>query len=338
MITASRAFLLAAASGLLSGLLLAAPPSHPQTLMLVVDKEAHRITIYDHATEQPLCSAEVGVNPHEAAFSNDGRLAFVPIYGTTAVGLAGTDEHALYILRTADCKQLGIIDTGLHRRLHGIYVGRDNLIYLTSEVSQSLLIIDPRQRKLVAAIPTGSPYSHMIAVLPDLSRAFVSNIQSKTISVLDLPHRKLLQQIPTESQNQRMVLSPDLHWFVTSLGPVGKVDFFRTRDTALDFQVAVDGHPFVTRFSPDGQFLYVAGSSAQGSTAWKISVPERKVIATLGNLGKAVGTLAIDPEGDRVFVSDQAKDWISEITTADWKLVKRIPTAKGPDEIVFGRR
>ncbi len=334
MSTFSRALLLA----VLPSLVLVAAPRKPQTLMLVVDKEAHRVTLYDHATEKPLCSAEVGVNPHEAAFSNNGRLAFVPIYGTTAVGLAGTDEHSLYIIRTADCKQLGIMDTGEHRRLHGIYVGRDNLIYLTSEVSQSLLVIDPQHRKLVAAIPTGSPYSHMIAVLPDLSRAFVSNIQSKTISVLDLPHRKLLQQIPTESQNQRMVLSPDLKWFVTSLGPVGKVDFFRTSDAALDFEIPVAGHPFVTRFSPDGQFLYVAGSSKQGSTAWKISVAERKVIATLDDLGHAVGTLAIDPEGDRVYVSDQAKNWISEITTADWKLVKRIPTAKGPDEIVFGQR
>lgn len=307
----------------------------PNSLMLLVNKQAHSVTVYDHATNRPICTASVGVNPHEVAASNDGQLIYVPIYGTTAVGVPGTDEHTLYIIKTSDCSQQAVIDTGDHKRLHGIYVGSNNLIYVTAEVSQSLVIIDPAQRKVLGAIPTGSSYSHMIAVKPDLSRAYVSNVQSKNVSVLDIPDRKLLKQIPTEGENQRMVLSPDQQWFVTNLGDAHKVAFFRTSDDSLDFAVPVDGSPFVSRFSPDGKYVYTAGYGKQGVTVWKIDVAQKKPVAALYHLGSSIGTLAIGPNGNHLYLSDQSKDWVQIISIANWAPEDKIHTARGPDEIVF---
>jgi DNA-binding beta-propeller fold protein YncE len=201
-------------------------------------------------------------------------------------------------------------------------------------VGESVLIIDPAQKQIVAAIPTGSPYSHMMAVMPDLSRAYVSDVQSKFVSVLDLPGRKLADKVPTQTENQRMTLSPDLKWFVTNLGPAHKVAFFRTSDNAHDFDIDVDGSPFVARFSPDGKYLYDAGHNQGKAIAWKIDMEQRKPVASLV-VGQNVGSLAVDPEGDRVYVSDQAKDWVTEIDPEAWKISKRLNTQRGPDQIVF---
>ncbi len=315
------------------------PPASTQLrhrhLMMVVSKGLPGVTLYDSDTQQPICRATVGVSPHEAAFSNNGEWAFVPVYGSTAVGLAGTDEHTLHFIRTSDCKDVYVLDTGENKRPHGIAVGGSGKIYLTSEVAKSLLIIDPEQRRIIATIPTDSQYSHMIAVTPDEKKVYVSNVQSKTISVLDVPDRKLAQVIPTGPENQRMTLSPNGKWFVTSLGPDHKIAFYRTSDNQLDFTVPVDGVPFVARFSGDGAYLYDAGTSGGAVHAWKIDVGARKVVATSDPIGKATGSLAVDPFNGRIYVSDGAGSKISEIDPQTWKVVKTIPTDKTPDAILF---
>jgi YVTN family beta-propeller protein len=317
--------------------LLAAPPTFEhQHLMMVVSKGMPGITIYDADSGQAICRAKTGVSPHEAAFSLDGQYAYVPVYGSTAVGLAGTDEHVLHFFRTSDCSEAAKLDTGENKRPHGIAVGKSGNIYLTSEVSKSLLIIDPNQHRIIATIPTDSPYSHMIAVTPDEKTIFVSNVQSKTVSVLDVPDRKLEKVIQTGAENQRMTLSPDGRWFVTSLGPEKKIAFYRTSDDQLDFTVPVDGAPFVAKFSADGKFLYDAGHNAKQVRVWKIDVAQKKIVGTTTeDIGSNAGSLTVDPFNGLVYVSDQTTNKISEIDPATWKVTKTFATDQTPDQIVF---
>ncbi len=277
----------------------------PHHLMGLVSKGLPGIIIYDADTDQVVCKATMGVAPHEAAFSLDGKTAYVPVYGSTAVGAAGTNEHMLHFIRTSDCEDLKALDTGENKRPHGIAVGKSGTIYLTAEVAKSLLLVDPNTKEIVGKIPTDSPYSHMIAVMPDEKKIYVSNVGSKTISVLDVPDRKLAQVIPTPTENQRMTLSPDFKWFVTSFGPLHQVAFYRTSDNQLDFTVPIDGNPFVARFSKDGRYLYDAGHPNKKITVWKIDVAARKVVATsTADLGSATGSLEISPFTGTIYVSD----------------------------------
>ncbi len=324
-------------AALAGGLLSAAPPTfNHEHLMLVVSKGMPGITIYDAASGQAICRAKVGVAPHEAAFSLDGQYAYVPVYGSTAVGLAGTDEHVLHFIRTSDCSEAAKLDTGANKRPHGIAVGKSGNIYLTSEVSKSLLIIDPNQHRIIATIPTDSPYSHMIAVTPDEKTVYVSNVQSKTVSVLDVPKRRLSKLIQTGAENQRMTLSPNGRWFVTSLGPEHKIAFYRTADDQLDFTVPVDGAPFVAKFSADGKYLYDAGHNTGQIRVWKIDVAQQKVAATTtDDIGKNTGALTVNPFNGLVYVSDQATNKISEIDPGTWKVTKTLATDQTPDQIAF---
>ena len=322
----------------LAGLVLcAAPPTFEHRhLMLVVSKGMPGITIYDADSGQEICRAKVGVSPHEAAFSLDGQYAYVPVYGSTAVGLAGTDEHVLHFIRTSDCSEAAVLDTRNNKRPHGIAVGKSGTIYLTSEVSKSLLLIDPNQHRIFATIPTDSPYSHMIAVTPDEKTVYVSNVQSKTVSVLDVPDRKLEKVIQTGAENQRMTLSPDGRWFVTSLGPDHKIAFYSTAHNELDFTVPVEGTPFVAKFSADGKYLYDAGHNAGQIRVWKVDVGLRKVVATTSDdIGKNTGALAVNPFNGVIYVTDQASSKMSELDPATWKVTKQFATDQTPDQIAF---
>ncbi|MGH9584043.1 MAG: YncE family protein, partial [Bryobacteraceae bacterium] len=252
-------------------------------------------------------------------------------------GKPGTDEHILHFVSMPDCKEVFSLDTGKYKRPHGIAVGeRTGTIYLTSEIAQSVILVDPKEHRIIAAIPTGSPYSHMLAVTRDEKAVYVSNVHSKTVSVLNVPERKLADIVQTGSPCQRMTLSPDERWFVTNLGPAHKIAFFRTADRQLDFTVEVDGDPFIAKFSSDGKYLYNAGHKDGQARAWKVDVAQKKVIATSSDdLGRDVGSLAVNPFSGEVYVSDQATNTIGEIDPETWRVKNQLATDKAPDCMAF---
>jgi YVTN family beta-propeller protein len=322
----------------------AQPPTHPH-LVVVVEKGLPGATLYDADTDQPLCDANVGVmSPHEAAFSPDGRALYVPIYGSTNEGVPGTNEHTIDFFRTSDCQKTASLDTGQYLRPHGMWVDRSGTLYVTSEITQSVLLIDPRQPKIVATIATGSPWTHMIAVTSDEKQMFTSNVRSKTISVIDIPNRKITKTITTTSDNHRMTISPDEKWFVTSLVE-GKVLFYKISDDSLDFSVDVDGWAFVGKFAADGTYYEMGSGTPRTPNApwgtgpvrvWKIDPVARKVVATAtDDLGSGTGSLAVNPFNGKIYVSAMTSNQVDVLDPATLKLLKRIPTKDTPDCIEF---
>lgn len=326
-------------------------PPHKH-LMMVVEKGLPGATIFDADTDQPICNANVGImSPHEGAFSLDGKTAYIPVYGSTNVGVPGTDEHVIDFFRTSDCQQIGSLDTGDYKRPHGIWVGRSGTIYVTSEIAQSILVIDPVKRQITATIPTGSPYTHMFAMTNDEQRAFTSNVMSKTLSLLDVPNRKLIKTIPTQTNNQRMTISPDQKWFVTSLGQEGKVAFYHASDGELDFTVDIsDGSPFSGKFSSEGLYYEMGSSRRSGTGAapagtpaaapslrvWKIDPASHRLLATSTEeiLG-GTGSLAVSPFNKDIYVSTLNANQLVVLDPATLKVIKTIPTEKVDDCIVF---
>jgi YVTN family beta-propeller protein len=311
------------------------PPAH-KDVWVVVAKQQPGITLYDARTDEVICKAKTGVSPHEANFSLDGRTLYVPVYGSANVGQPGTDEHALHFISTADCRELAVMDTGEHTRPHAIAVGRSGRLYITSENRQSVAIIDPTTRTVTGAIPTGSSFTHFLAVTADETQIFTSNVMSKTISVLDVPNRKLVSSLDTRVGNQRMAISPNQQWFVSQLGQEKQVSFYRVKDAGLDFQVVVDGAPFVGRFTDDNRYYFVMGAIEGGLRVWKIDVPARKVVAqSTEPLGAGNGGLGINQVTGNIYISALLANKVSVLDPQTLKLVKQIDTEPTPDGIYF---
>jgi DNA-binding beta-propeller fold protein YncE len=283
--------------GALAWVSTAQPQSPPQRkhLMVVVSKGLPGITLYDADTDQEICKATMAPAPHEAAFSRDGKTLYVPVYSPANVGQPGPDEHMLHFIRTTDCQIVASLDTGEYKRPHFPEEGLSGMLYITAELMQSILVVDPRERKIVGTIPTGSNTTHFFAMTKDEKKMFTSNVGAATVSVLDVPSRKLIRTVSTGSGNQRMTVSPDDKWFVTSVGQSRKMAFFRTSDYQLDFEVELEGSPFVARFSPDGKSVYNMGNAPRGATpggirVWKLDVASKKVVATSSDtLGTGTG-------------------------------------------------
>ena len=354
-----------------------APAPTPRYLLMVVSKQQPGMALYDAETDRLHCrSANLGVAPHEGEFSPDGRMAYVPTYGSSAVGQPGTDEHEIHFIRTSDCQTVYTLDTGDYKRPHHVQVGRTSgTIYVTAELKESILVIDPETRQITGTVPTGSNTTHMIALSADERTIVTSNVMGRTLSIVDVPGRRVAKTVPTETSNQRIVISPDQQQFVTNLGQARQVAFFRI-DGTPDFTVDVDGSPFVSAYSADGRFVYVMGSAPAGPRggggarrgggpgaagapggarqgapaavpggpvggnlrAWKIDVASRAVVGTITeNLGSGAGALLVNPANGRVYMTAMAHDLISIIDPDSWTVVKTIAAEDNPDGMAFVR-
>jgi DNA-binding beta-propeller fold protein YncE len=316
-------------------------PVQHKNLMVVVSKGLPGITLYNADTDQEICKATMGSAPHEAAFSRDGKTLYVPVYSPANVGQPGPDEHMLHFIQTSDCKIVASLDTGDFKRPHFPEEGPSGMLYITAELKESILIVDPKERKIVGTMPTGSNTTHFFAMTKDEKKLFTSNVGAATVSVVDIPGRKLLTTVSTGSGNQRMTVSPDDKWFVTNVGATRKMAFFRTSDHQLDFDVELEGSPFVARFSPDGKSIYNMGNAPRGATpggirVWKVDIASKKVVATSSDtLGTGTGGIQVSPVNGRVYITGYSGQ-VSVLDPDTLKLVKQFTAPTTPDGLFFG--
>jgi YVTN family beta-propeller protein len=306
-------------------------------VMAVAVKGLPGVMVFDADTDEVICKATTPRNPHEVAFSNNGRNVIVPIYGDTILGVPGSNERIVLFIRSRDCREATSVQTAGSSRPHGIALGKSGMLYLTTEIGQTVSLVDSDNPAFVGSIPTGSSSSHMLIVTPDEKTAFVSNVMSKSISVLDLEKRTLAETIDTGAENQRIDLAPDARQFVTSYWRESKIAFFEVATRKLSHTVAIDGSALQPKYSADGKFVYAVGTGGPGQIGiWKIDVAERKVVAAAKEgIGQSMASFSINPFNGNLYVADQGKDQLVVVNPADLSVVKRIATEKLPDGIAF---
>jgi DNA-binding beta-propeller fold protein YncE len=232
--------------------------------LVVVNQKQHAVDLVDPVSGKLMAAVSVGVNGHEIALSKDTRTAYVPIYSNTGVGKPGTNGHEIDVIDLPQAKVLKIIDLGHAVRPHKVLMAPNGLLYVTAELDHAIDIVDPVKGVVVGQIPTGAETSHMLAVSRDWRRGYTANVWAGSVSVLDMPGRKLIKIIPLTKRVQRIVLSNDGRWVFTSDWDRPRVAVIDTKTDALKQWIPVSGVPYVTQPTPDGKWLVVSGTKADG--------------------------------------------------------------------------
>src|SRR6185436_3180011 len=146
-------------------------PAGSAGLLLVANKGDHTLGIVDPVAGKQVATVEQsGVTGHEVIASPDGRTAYVPIYGDSGVGKPGSDGRTMDVIDIASRKVVKTIDFGGPERPHCPMFGADGRLYVTTEISNTITVIDPKTHAIVDRIPTGQPESHMVALSRDGAR------------------------------------------------------------------------------------------------------------------------------------------------------------------------
>jgi len=305
------------ASVLLAVMIASSPSAHAGGFLLVANKGDHTLGIVDPSAGQQLATvAEDGVTGHELAASPDGQFAYVPIYGNAGVGQAGTDGSLLRVINLATRQISGTLDFGKGVRPHCAVIGPKNgLLYVTTELENSVTVIDPATLKIVGAVPTGQSESHMLAISHDGRRGYTANVGPGTVSVLDLEAKKLLTIIPVCKVTQRISISTDDRWVFTSDQDTPRLAVIDTAKNAVDHWIPMPGVGYGTAPTPDGRWLVVA--MPRVSQVAVIDLREMKVAHTLV-VPRAPQEALVRPDGTEAYVSCDASKKVAVIDTKDW--------------------
>jgi YVTN family beta-propeller protein len=320
----------------LSLTVLAASAQAQQGRLLVAEKGQQSLAIVDPFSGKVLASiAEGGVTGHEVIASPDGRLAFVPIYGNSGVGKPGTDGRTLTVIDIASQKVVNSIDFGHGVRPHCPLIGpKDGLLYVTTELNQTVTLIDPKTLKIVGYIPTGQPESHMLTLSHDGKRGYTANVGPGTVSVLDIPGRKVLKIIPISANTQRIGISPDDHWVFTADQTKPQLAVIDTTTNSVGKRIPLEGIAYGTAPTPDGRFLLVTLPDQN-----KIAVVDLKTMQVVRSV--AVGLypqeIVVRPDGKAAYVSCETSNQVAEINLDNWTLTRLIATGKATDGLAWAQ-
>jgi YVTN family beta-propeller protein len=304
--------------------------------LLVANKGDRSLGIVDPKTGKQIAAVpEGGITGHEVIASPDGRMAYVPIYGNSGVGKPGTDGTHMVVIDLAQRKVVGNVDWGHGVRPHCPMFGpKDGLLYVTTELDQSVSVIDPKTLKIIGSIPTGQPESHMLAISHDGRRGYTANVGPGTVSVLDMQARKTLAVIPISHETQRISVSPDDSMVFTADQTKPQLAVIDTASNKVKNWVPLPAPGYGTGATRDGKWLVVAVPGARKVAA--VNLHTMKVEHTI-DVPKAPQEVLIGPGDDIAYVSCDASNTIVGIDLSNWSIAKTIETGKGTDGLAWAR-
>jgi YVTN family beta-propeller protein len=229
--------------------------------LVLVDKRGNYVRFFDPKTQKELSGFPTGQGaPHDLAISPDLKTAYIPIYGDGIYNRNPNPGQSILIVDLASQKVTGTIDISPHQAPHGIQIDAKGKLYVVCDISKTLLVIDPATRRIESVIDVEGT-GHWLAVLPDASKAYVSNQSGQEfISVVDLKARKMVGKIPMAGGARGIVASADGRRILAIQGRAPHLAVIDpASDTILD-RIELQGHAqpgYKLRVSLDGRTLLV---------------------------------------------------------------------------------
>jgi DNA-binding beta-propeller fold protein YncE len=304
--------------------------------LLVANKNDHALGLIDPATGTQVAAVpENGITGHEVTASPDGTKAYVPIYGSGGVGKPGTDGQHIVVIDLASraIEKTFTFSKGV-RPHHPVFGPKDGLLYVTTELENTVTVFDPRTMTIVGTVSTDQPESHMLAISSDGTRGYTANVGPGTVSVLDLSNRKLVKVIPVATHTQRIALSVDDRWAFTSDTVQPRLAVIDTKSNTVSRWIPLPAPGYGAAPTPDGRWLVIAVTAAN-----KVAVIDLKtfeVARTIDTPPSPQETL-VRPDGTMVYVSCDVPGKVVAIRTSDWAVDKVIDAGKYADGLAWAK-
>lgn len=306
--------------------------------LLVVNQSNATLSIIDPVSAKEVATIAEntpGVHAHEVIASPDGKTVWLPIYGSTGVGNPGIDGHQIQVIDLPSRKIVNTIefDHGVrpHMPLINPATGQVNV---TTELDQSITIIDPKTQKVVGSVPTGAEQSHMLILSHDGKRGYTTNVGAGSVSVLDMVGRKTIAVIPISRNVQRISISNDDKWVFTSDQAKPELVVIDTATNAIKTRIALPARGYGSAPTKDGRYLLVAMQRAN-----QVAVVDLNTMAVAQTIDvpPVPQEVLITPDGKTAYVSCNTSGQVAEIDTATMKVRRLIAAGPGADGLAWAK-
>jgi len=227
-------------------------------------------------------------------------------------------------------RRVGTINCGEYRRPHDVTFDGDGALYILSEGTGNLLVVnDPQAGRIAHVIPTGGEGSHNVSVLRDGSMAFCSNMNSDTVGVIfpKDPKRPAVI-IPVVKRPEGSVLDGEERRLFVVNREASEISIIDLKRLAVVGSIPTPRGPVRICRDPSGRLLialyYECGLAIvdpDRGTRRVIPLPERPI------------SVGFHAESQTALLSTHAHR-ICLVDTVAGKIARFIPTRNDPDPIV----
>jgi len=308
-----------------------APLSFAQTL-IVGNKQEHTVSFIDLKNGQEFARTQTGKAPHEVAVSPDGKTAAIVSYREQS--FLGNE---IFVFDVVNGKKKGVIDLGKNTAPHGLkWIPGTDKVIATTEASQSVVLVDIAEMKLLASVKTDQRGSHMVALSPDSDRAFVANINAGSFTVIDLASFEKVKDVNAGEGTEAIAVSPDgKHIWVGNNGSKS-IMVFDAQTLKKRNEFKTEGIPIRVEISPDGAFVVVSEPDLSRVSVYDaVSHKILKTIDLVNQDAKIPVTMLFSPDGAKLWVATTGSAKVIEIETSDWTIRRSISAGQGSDGLGY---
>jgi YVTN family beta-propeller protein len=271
-----------------------------------------------------------GEGPHEAAISGDGRWAVATDYG--AAGPGGS-TLTVVDLRTAELTRRVTLP---YVRPHGAkFLPDHRTLVVTAERDGKLVFVDVSTGNVTGELSTTQRASHMVSLSPDGRTAYTANIADGTLSIIPVDGTPPTV-VRVGTQTEAINTAPDGRTVWLGSNNTGKVFVVDVAAAQVIDSVQTSGFPYRIDFTPDSRLALVTNPEADAVQL--IDANTRRIIKAVptGGGSQPFG-IAVDPNGQRAWITLRGSGEVVEMALPDGAIVQRWSTGpgSGPDGIAY---
>ena len=309
--------------------------------LYIVNKRSSSITVFDLYQGKEITEIPIEVEPHDPTTLTDQSKVVVTNYGTPEV-LGKT----ITVINTKTNTIEKTIELEGSIAPHGIVAfPNSNKVGVVTDIGNNLLVVDVAKGIVEKNIKTQQVVSHLLVLDPKKPLAYVSNINSGSVSVLDLDQDKVIKIIPCGFKTEGIDITPDGSELWVTNNKENTISVINTTSYQITNTLPSGKESLRLKFSIDGKHCLV--TNATDGTISVYDQHTKKQIKTIQLHGKAnlvekilyhtprpVGIL-IHPNGLYAFVANSNANKIEVIDMKTFTLVSNIGTAKIPDGLAI---
>jgi DNA-binding beta-propeller fold protein YncE len=163
--------------------------------LIAVDKVANKIRFYDSSLREMKSLESPEPCVHELAVSPDRATAYIPLYGDGIYGSNKKPNNKILVIDLKTREIADLVDLGELTAPHGMVATRDGKLWVTCDIPNKLVCIDPPARRIEAVYDNPAKGGHLVEKLPDESKLYVS-AKEGDLGVFDLARRAFTATVP----------------------------------------------------------------------------------------------------------------------------------------------
>lgn len=305
-------------------------PASAATL-IVGNKVENTVSFIDLESGKEVARRDTGKAPHEIAVSPDGKRAVVVSY--RAQDYVGETLHVFDIERAEKIAEIRIAG---HKAPHGLkWITGTSRVIATTEMSEEVAIVDVDRGEVVGAVSTGQQGTHMVALSPDMSRAYAANIGSGSFTVIDLAGMKKLSDVKAGEGTEAIAVTPDGKEIWVGNNESRSVMIFNASTFDKKSEITTEGVPIRVEISPDGELAAVSEADKNRVLIFDTKSRALQRAIDLPEGASVPVTMLFAPGGGSLFVAATGSAQIVEIDTADWSVTRTLGAGEGSDGLGY---